>query len=46
MSRLEELHLTQPLGILPSGLVPVVNRKWHGSAALELTFKSAEGKQL
>lgn len=31
-------------GILPNGLVTVVSTKWHGTAALELTYKNAEGK--
>ncbi len=31
-------------GILPNGLVTVVNVQWHGSEALELTYKTAEGK--
>jgi SNF2 family DNA or RNA helicase len=31
-------------GILPSGLITVVNVQWHGSAALELTYKTADGK--
>ena len=42
---LQALRL-QSLGVPPVGLVPVVNRKRHGSASLELTFKSAEGKLL
>ena len=29
---------------MPSGLVTVVNVQWHGSEALELTYKTAEGK--
>lgn len=31
-------------GILPDGLVIVVNVQWFGSAALELTYKTATGK--
>ncbi len=45
MSRLEDLKENAAVsGISPSGLVTVVGTKWHGSAALELTYKSAEGK--
>ena len=31
-------------GILPDGIVTVVNVQWHGSEALELTYKDARGK--
>jgi SNF2 family DNA or RNA helicase len=45
MSKLEELQPNASVqGILPNGLVTVVNTQWHGSAALELTYKTAEGK--
>lgn len=45
MSRLEDLKENATVrGILPNGLVTVVSTKWHGSAALELTYKNAEGK--
>lgn len=45
MSRLEDLKQNATVrGILPTGLVTVVNAQWHGSAALELTYKTAEGK--
>lgn len=45
MSRLEDLKENATVrGILPNGLVTVVTTKWHGSAALELTYKNAEGK--
>ena len=45
MSRLEDLTPnTSVRGILPNGLVTVVNVQWHGSAALELTYKTPEGK--
>jgi hypothetical protein len=45
MSRLEDLTPnTSNRGILPNGLVTVVNVQWHGSAALELTYKTPEGK--
>ena len=45
MSRLEDLAPNASIrGILPSGLVTVVNVQWHGSEALELTYKTPEGK--
>src|ERR1035437_2994420 len=45
MSRLEDLKPNASVqGIMPSGLVTVVSVQWHGSAALELTYKTAEGK--
>ena len=45
MSRLEDLKPNASVqGIMPSGLVTVVNVQWHGSEALELTYKTAEGK--
>jgi len=45
MSRLEELTPNASIrGILPNGLVSVVNVQWFGSAALELTYKGADGK--
>jgi SNF2 family DNA or RNA helicase len=45
LSRLEELTPNAAVqGILPTGLVTVVNTQWHGSAALELTYKTADGK--
>jgi SNF2 family DNA or RNA helicase len=45
MSRLEDLTPNTSIrGILPNGLVTVVNVQWHGSAALELTYKTPEGK--
>jgi superfamily II DNA or RNA helicase len=31
-------------GILPDGLVTVVDVKWHGSAVVELTYKEASGR--
>jgi hypothetical protein len=31
-------------GILPNGLVTVVSVQWHGSAAVELTYKTPEGR--
>jgi SNF2 family DNA or RNA helicase len=45
MSGLDELKPGATVkGILPNGLVTVVNVQWHGSEALELTYKSPEGK--
>src|SRR5437667_1071832 len=45
MSRLEDLTPNASLrGILPNGLATVVNVQWHGSAALELTYKGPDGK--
>src|SRR5574337_1094818 len=31
-------------GVLPNGLVTVVNAQWFGSEGLELTYKTAEGR--
>ena len=40
MAHLEDLKPNTSIrGILPNGLVTVVNVHWHGSAALELTYK-------
>lgn len=45
MVRLEDLTPNASVrGILPNGLVTVVNVQWHGSAAVELTYKTPEGK--
>src|SRR5277367_2559447 len=45
MSKLEDLQPNASVqGILPSCLVTVVSTQWHGSAALELTYKTPEGK--
>jgi len=45
MTKLEDLKPNASVrGILPNGLVTVVSVQWHGSAALELTYKSPEGK--
>lgn len=45
MARLEDLTPNASVrGILPDGLVTVVNVHWHGSAAVELTYKTPEGK--
>src|SRR3984893_7259193 len=45
MSKLEALQPNSTVrGILPDCLVTVVNVQWFGSAALELTYKTPEGK--
>src|ERR1035437_611861 len=45
MSRLEDLKPNASVqGIMPSGLVTVVQAEWFGSDALELTYKTAVGK--
>ena len=45
MAHLEELLPNTSLrGILPDGLVTVVNVQWCGTEALELTYKDAQGK--
>ena len=45
MATLEELTRGASVkGVLPNGLVTVIDIKWHGTAALELTYKDAGGK--
>src|SRR6266852_6073676 len=45
MSKLEDLRPNAAVrGILPNGLVTVVSVQWFGSEALELTYKSPDGK--
>jgi hypothetical protein len=45
MSSLEDLKPSASVkGVLPNGLVTVVSVQWHGSEALELTYKTPEGK--
>ena len=45
MSRLEDLRPNAAIrGILPDGLVTVVNVQWFGTEALELTYKTAAGR--
>ena len=45
MAHLEKLLPNTSLrGILPDGLVTVVNVQWYGTEALELTYKDAQGK--
>jgi hypothetical protein len=45
MAKLEELTRGASVkGVLPNGLVTVIDIKWHGEAALELTYKHGAGK--
>lgn len=45
MASLEDLKPNASVrGILPNGQVTVVQVHWHGSAAVELTYKTPEGK--
>jgi hypothetical protein len=45
MAKLEELTPgTWVKGILPDALVKVVNAEWHGSSAVELTYKDTAGR--
>lgn len=45
MAKLEEIRPNAALrGILADSVVMVVNVQWYGSAALELTYKTATGK--
>jgi superfamily II DNA or RNA helicase len=45
MARLEDLTRGAAVkGILPDGLVTVVDVKWHGSGVVELTYKDASGR--
>jgi hypothetical protein len=45
MSKLEDLQPNASLhGVLPNALVTVVNVTWHGSAALDLTYRDPSGK--
>jgi len=45
MSKLEELTPNASVrGILPNALITVVSLQWHGSEAVELTYKTPEGK--
>jgi len=44
MTKLEDLATNAALrGVLPDALVTVVNVKWFGSSALELTYKDPSG---
>lgn len=45
MARLEDLTRGASVrGVLPAETVAVVDVRWHGSAAIELTYKDAQGK--
>src|SRR5260370_39054728 len=45
MARLEELTRSATVrGVLPDGLVTVVDVRWHGSAVVELTYKDSAGR--
>lgn len=45
MSKLEEMRPNASVrGVLPDALVTVVNAKWFGSSAVELTYKAPDGK--
>ena len=45
MARLEDLTRDASVkGVLPDGLVTVVDIKWHGSAVAKLTYKDAAGR--
>jgi hypothetical protein len=45
MARLEDLTKgAQVKGIGPDGPVEVLDARWHGSNALELTYKAPDGK--
>ena len=44
MTRLEDLTRDASVkGVLPDGLVTVVDVRWHGSAVIELTYRDAMG---
>ncbi len=45
MTKLENLKSNSSIrGVLPNGIVTVVNVQWFGSDAVELTYKDASGK--
>ena len=45
MLKLEQLQTNAAIqGIIPDALVTVINVQWYGSEALELTYKSPDGK--
>jgi superfamily II DNA or RNA helicase len=45
MPKLEDLQSDATVrGVLPDALVTVVNAKWFGSSAVELTYKAPDGK--
>lgn len=45
MAKLEEITRGSSVkGILPEGMVTVVDVKWIGTVAIEVTYKSSQGK--
>lgn len=45
MAQLEDLKPNASVrGVLPNALVMVVNVQWYGSEAVELTYKTPEGR--
>ena len=45
MARLEDLARGAAVkGVLPDGLVTVVDVRWYGSAVAEITYKDAAGR--
>ena len=45
MTKLEDLQPNAAVrGILPDGLISVINVQWFGSEALELSYKTSAGK--
>ena len=45
MARLEDLTRGATVeGVLPEGVVTVIDAKWHGSSVVELTYKDAGGR--
>jgi len=45
MPKLEDLKKGSLVkGVIPSGLVTVIDIKWHGDSVIELTYKDASGK--
>lgn len=44
MIRLEDIQPNATIsGIIPNGYINVINVKWYGSEALEITYKTSEG---
>lgn len=46
MTRLEDMPPNATVRLLPDSFVTVVSLQWFGSEALELTYKTAAGRQL
>ncbi len=45
MAKLEELQSDlQVIGIIPQQVVSIIDSKWHGTNAVELTYKRADGR--